>query len=220
MKLLEEPSPKDKKRQNKSLILRKILSFPPFFIFFIIFLVTPAPLAINEAMAASVKPGILTQQFEVEQIVFKEIEKKIEKNIYENRYYLTSDYFQEQEKLKKLERTGKSVEYKPKNGEWRVLYTTIRTITAYNSEVAQCDNTPCITANGFNVCKHGIEDTIAANFLKFGTKVRIPDIFGDKIFIVRDRMNKRYSNRVDVWMLEKADAKNFGVKIAEIQIVE
>ena len=108
----------------------------------------------------------------------------------------------------------------PENNDWQAKYMADHTITAYNSEVGQCDDSPCITANGFNVCKHGIEDTIAANFLTFGTKVRIPALFGDRIFIVRDRMNERYSSRVDVWMLEKQDAKKFGVKRAVIEVLE
>jgi len=95
----------------------------------------------------------------------------------------------------------------------------VRTLTSYNSEAGQTDDSPCITANMFNVCEYGIEDTIAANFLKFGTKVRIPDLFGDRIFIVRDRMNKRYPNRVDVWMLDKNDSKQFGVKRAQIEVI-
>ena len=88
-----------------------------------------------------------------------------------------------------------------------IKYTSTNTITAYNSEKEQCDDSPCITANGFNVCEHGIEDTIATNALKFGTKVRIPELFGDRIFIVRDRMNKRYDDSIDVWMKRKIDAK-------------
>lgn len=101
-----------------------------------------------------------------------------------------------------------------------VLRTSTHTMTAYNSDPAQTDDTPCITANGFNVCEHGVEDTIAANFLKFGTKVRIPELYGDRIFVVRDRMNKRYSDRVDIWMKEKVDARKFGIKVAKIEIVE
>lgn len=93
-------------------------------------------------------------------------------------------------------------------------------LTAYTSEVAQTDSSPCITANGFNVCRHGQEDTIAANFLKFGTKVRIPELFGDRIFVVRDRMNRRHAERVDVWMKQKPDALKFGVRKARIEIVE
>jgi 3D (Asp-Asp-Asp) domain-containing protein len=104
--------------------------------------------------------------------------------------------------------------------EVRVISTSIRTITAYNSVPEQTDSTPCITANGFDVCKHWTEDTIAANFLKFGTKVRIPELFGDRIFIVRDRMNKRFSDRVDVWMKEVPDARKFGKRTAYIEVVE
>ncbi|NCN99868.1 hypothetical protein GW920_01990 [Candidatus Falkowbacteria bacterium] len=102
----------------------------------------------------------------------------------------------------------------------KVVRSSSHVITAYNSEVGQTDDSPCITANGFNVCKHGEEDTIAANFLKFGTKVQIPELFGDRIFIVRDRMNRKYPNRIDVWMLERQDALKFGFKVATIKVVE
>ena len=111
-------------------------------------------------------------------------------------------------------------EEKDLSPEIRVIRTSFHTLTAYNSEVAQTDDTPCITANGFDVCAHGIEDTIAANFLKFGTKVRIPELFGDRIFVVRDRMNRRYPDRVDVWMLNKSDAIKFGVRRATIEVIE
>ncbi|NCB20848.1 MAG: hypothetical protein EOM88_02920 [Clostridia bacterium] len=102
----------------------------------------------------------------------------------------------------------------------KVISSSIRTLTAYNSLPEQTDDTPCITANGFNLCKHWTEDTIAANFLKFGTKVRIPELFGDRIFVVRDRMNKRFSDRVDVWLKDKQDARKFGKQTARIEIVE
>lgn len=94
------------------------------------------------------------------------------------------------------------------------------TITAYNSKAGQTDNSPCITANGFDVCKNGVEDTIAANFLPFGAKVRIPDLFGDKVFVVRDRMHPRHKNRLDIWMINYKDAKQFGVKVAKIEVLE
>lgn len=102
----------------------------------------------------------------------------------------------------------------------KVIRTSTHSMTAYNSEAAQTDDSPCITANGFNVCEHGIEDTVAANFLPMGTKIRIPELFGDRIFVVRDRMNKRYTDRVDVWMLHRADAMKFGVRKAKIEVVE
>jgi 3D (Asp-Asp-Asp) domain-containing protein len=109
----------------------------------------------------------------------------------------------------------------PENRALTVKYTINTTITAYNSEVGQCDANPCITANGFNVCKHAKEDTIAMNGIKMGTKVRFPDLFGNKVFVVRDRMNARYgSNRADVWMISKADAKKFGVKSTKMEVLE
>ncbi|PIR13785.1 hypothetical protein COV49_01020 [Candidatus Falkowbacteria bacterium CG11_big_fil_rev_8_21_14_0_20_39_10] len=108
----------------------------------------------------------------------------------------------------------------PVNEDLKVKLAGYYTITAYNSEVGQTDNSPCITANGFNVCQHGVEDTVAANFLNFGDKVRIPELFGDRVFVVRDRMNKRHQNRVDIWMVEKQDAKQFGVKLAKVEVLE
>jgi 3D (Asp-Asp-Asp) domain-containing protein len=101
----------------------------------------------------------------------------------------------------------------------KIIKTSVHTITAYNSEVAQTDNSPCITANGFNVCQHNQEDTIAANFLKFGTKVKIPELFGDKIFVVRDRMNAKHQNRIDIWMKNRTSALKFGVKISKIEVL-
>ena len=108
----------------------------------------------------------------------------------------------------------------PESANWSVKWSGNYTITAYTSEAAQTDNSPCITANGFNLCEHGLEDTVAANFLSFGTKIRIPELFGDKIFIVRDRMNTRYTNVIDIWMLNKDDAKKFGVKLSMVEIFE
>ena len=104
--------------------------------------------------------------------------------------------------------------------EEKVISSSRRLITAYTSEVAQCDASPCITANGFNVCKHGIEDTIAANWLKFGTKVRIPELFGDRIFFVRDRMNARHKDRADIWFKDRSAAIKFGAKVAKIEVLE
>ena len=108
----------------------------------------------------------------------------------------------------------------PESAGAEVKFSQHFVITAYNSEPGQTDNSPCITANGFNVCENGIEDTIAANFLPFGAKVKIPGLFGDRVFVVRDRMNKRFSNRVDVWMIDKPDAIKFGVKVAKIEVLK
>lgn len=88
-------------------------------------------------------------------------------------------------------------------------------ITAYSSTVDQTDSTPFITASNTHV--HW--GTIAANFLPFRTKVRIPSMFGDKIFIVEDRMNRRYWHRVDIWMPTRQEALNFGLRTLPIEIL-
>lgn len=115
---------------------------------------------------------------------------------------------------------NQNISHLPENKPANIIKTGRYVITAYNSERGQTDGSPCITANGFNVCQHGVEDTIAANFLPFGAKVKIPELFGEKVFVVRDRMNLRHSHRIDVWMLQKADARKFGVKIAKIEVLE
>ncbi len=93
-------------------------------------------------------------------------------------------------------------------------------VTAYSSTADQTDSSPCITANGFNVCQNNRENIIAANFLPFNTRVRLPDIYDERVFTVQDRMHRRYSNsRVDIWMKTRAKAKHFGVKRSKIEIV-
>lgn len=80
--------------------------------------------------------------------------------------------------------------------------------TGYTSEVAQTDDTPFITANGEHVYAGGV----AANFLPFGTKIRIPDYYGDQVFTVNDRMNQRYDKRVDIWFAQKPVALKWGIR--------
>jgi 3D (Asp-Asp-Asp) domain-containing protein len=103
---------------------------------------------------------------------------------------------------------------------YRVVKTYKIPVTAYTSTVEQCDSTPCITANGFDLCKNNQENVIAANFLPFGSRVRIPEVFGDRIFTVVDRMNARYYYRADVWMKNIEDAKHFGLIYAQIEVIE
>ena len=90
-----------------------------------------------------------------------------------------------------------------------------RVITAYSSTRDQTDSTPFVTAAGTRV-RDGV---MAANFLAFGTKARIPALFGDKVFTVEDRMNARYPNRVDIWFASRAEARAFGARAAEIEIL-
>ena len=87
--------------------------------------------------------------------------------------------------------------------------------TAYSSTPEQTDRTPFITASGIHVR----EGVIAANFLPFGTVIKIPELFGDKAFIIEDRMNSRYWLNIDIWFPEKDLAKEFGVKVVKIEII-
>lgn len=80
--------------------------------------------------------------------------------------------------------------------------------TAYTNLAALTDSSPDITASGSHV---GFGQ-IAANFLPFGTKVRIPSIYGNQEFVVTDRMHQRYTNRIDVFLHTYDEAREFGYK--------
>ncbi|MDO8585128.1 MAG: hypothetical protein Q7R85_03355 [bacterium] len=88
-------------------------------------------------------------------------------------------------------------------------------ITAYSSTPDQTDDTPFITASGYHVT----DGVVAANFLPMHTRIMIPKLFGNKIFVVKDRMHRRFSDRVDIWFPDRASAKNFGLRKAEIVVL-
>lgn len=90
------------------------------------------------------------------------------------------------------------------------------TVTAYSSSVDETDSTPFVTASGTKT-RDGV---IASNLFPFGTQVKIPDIFGDRVFVVEDRMHSRFADRIDVWMPSKSEAVRFGKRETHIEIVE
>lgn len=112
------------------------------------------------------------------------------------------------------EKAKPSLSPRPK-AELKLINTHTVTATAYSSTPDQTDDTPFTTASGTTV-RDGI---VATNFLPFGTLIRIPDLFGDKIFVVEDRMNRRYTTRVDIWFPERELAKIFGIKTIKIEVV-
>lgn len=90
-------------------------------------------------------------------------------------------------------------------------------ITAYSSTPEETDDTPFITASNTSV-RDGI---VANNLLAFGTRIRIPSVYGDKIFEVEDRMNSKKSiYHLDIWFDSHEKAKNFGAKTAPIEILD
>ena len=89
-------------------------------------------------------------------------------------------------------------------------------VTGYSSSVWETDDTPHITASG-TLVREGI---VATNVLPFGTKIRLPELFGDKMFVVEDRMSFKKSYQVDIWFPTQWDALNFGVRQTHMEIVQ
>lgn len=87
-------------------------------------------------------------------------------------------------------------------------------VTAYSSTPDQTDSTPFTTASGTHV-RDGV---FAANFLPIGTRLKIPEVYGDKIFIVEDRMNARYRVHGDIWMETRQEAKTWGIKYVTLEV--
>lgn len=95
-------------------------------------------------------------------------------------------------------------------------HTRWLTLTAYSSTVDQTDGDPFTTASGAKV--H--DGVIAMNGVPFGTKVRFPEVYGDKVFTVLDRMNARYgSTMVDQWMETREAAIQWGARIVKMEII-
>lgn len=96
-----------------------------------------------------------------------------------------------------------------------IATTTKAWITAYSSTPEETDDTPFITAANTNV-RDGI---VATNMFPFGTKIKIPKLFGDKIFIVEDKMHRRKKNFIDIWMPSKEQAKEFGIIFTDVIVL-
>jgi 3D (Asp-Asp-Asp) domain-containing protein len=104
----------------------------------------------------------------------------------------------------------------PHNPPLKVVSEFETVITAYSSTHSQTDGTPFITASNKKVA----DGIIANNYFPFGTKVKIPELYGDKIFVVEDRMNSRKSNyQFDIWFADHQEAINFGAQRTTIEIL-
>lgn len=91
-------------------------------------------------------------------------------------------------------------------------------VTAYTSRPEETDDTPCVSADGSDVCAL-YEDgklTCASNDHPLGAWLHVPG-YGD--CEVRDRMNRRYTGtgRVDVYMgADAAAARAWGRRTLEV----
>ncbi len=87
--------------------------------------------------------------------------------------------------------------------EHKVIKTITAIVTAYTPVPQETDDTPLINASNKKVAK----GDIANNCLPFGTRVRIDK----EIYIVRDRLNKRYNcNHFDILVWNKQKALEWG----------
>ena len=91
-------------------------------------------------------------------------------------------------------------------------------VTAYNPVVAQTDNTPEITASNKRV-RPGIVALSRDLEQEFGFR------FGDTVvierigcFVFEDRMNKRWTRRVDILMHSREAARKFGVQSSHLMV--
>ena len=109
-----------------------------------------------------------------------------------------------------------------KSQHYRVKSETIRVVTAYNvGDPRQTDDTPCISANGEDICRALANGKMrcAANFVPLGSRLYVDKI---GVCLVTDRMNKRYRNRVDIAMQkdEYFRARRFGRQKLHVKILD
>lgn len=99
-----------------------------------------------------------------------------------------------------------------------VAATTIREVSAYTSEPEQTDDSPCISADGSDICLRyeAGENICATNAFPLGTVLFVGNL---GTCTVADRMNARYKNRVDWYMgLDTPRAIDFGVQNLNVEI--
>jgi len=106
----------------------------------------------------------------------------------------------------------------PSNPESQYTQKIIEVVvTAYSSSPWETDDSPYVTAAGTWV-REGI---VANNKYPFGTEIRIPEIYGEKVFVVEDRMSwKKGEYHIDIWFPSYWEALNFGTKKTYIEILE
>lgn len=104
--------------------------------------------------------------------------------------------------------------------------TYVVSASGYNAVRGQTDASPCRAASGLNICTTDLNivaanicDSHGNNIIPLHTAIKIPSLYGDTIFFVEDRMNKRYCNNIDVLLPDYASAMNLGRRIVRIEIV-
>lgn len=106
-----------------------------------------------------------------------------------------------------------SMDNSPKTVRSRSVFS----ISAYNSLPEQTDDSPWTGAMGTRM-RDGV---VASNVLPFGTRLKIPDFSGNKVYVVEDRMNARYNGKLymDIWMEQYEDAVSFGRRQYVVEVI-
>jgi hypothetical protein len=88
--------------------------------------------------------------------------------------------------------------------------------TGYNTVREQTDSTPCISANGQNIC--GVKNVVACpRWIDLGTQVKI----GDKYYWCVDRLATKYDDRFDIsFDKDIQGALEYGKQYKEVIIYE
>ncbi len=100
---------------------------------------------------------------------------------------------------------------------WKTMTVTV---TAYNSIPSQTQGNPTITAWGDSLRPGTQSIAISRNLLALGLKHNTPvKIEGfDSIFLVKDKMNRRWRDRIDIYMgTDVKKAKQWGRQKLSIQ---
>lgn len=106
---------------------------------------------------------------------------------------------------------------------YKNIYKQFVTLTIYSPSPSQTDSTPNITASGFkidtsNPSKHriiAVSRDLKKKGWDFGKKVRIKKAGKfDGVYTIRDLMNKRHKNRIDVLV----DDEHNPIKLKNVEI--
>lgn len=93
------------------------------------------------------------------------------------------------------------------------------TITSYNNEIRQCDDTPNIMASNRLVYEGAVaisRDLKKKHNIKYGDLVYIK-VF-DSFFVIEDTMNERIKNTIDVFKFDKKESLKINFKNQDVII--
>lgn len=93
--------------------------------------------------------------------------------------------------------------------EWKIAE-----FSAYTASVDETDGNPLIMASGKIVYIGAIA---CPRYMKFGTVIELKN---GKQYTCEDRMNVRYNNNFDIFMVEKSEALAFGRKALEYKVIQ